>query len=96
MARADDLYLQCVGYDIIVDVDMTNSVVRTGPYTYPAQITPLTIDWISKSQNGEIYHHIDRTTGVLHTSGTYFTPAGNIPIPPSDQKCAPVTATPKF
>ena len=74
-AQAETIFLKCG--DGTLSIDMTNHTVDGKP----ANITPLQIDWHNVNQYGDVHVVIDRTAGTMTTSGTYFRPEGNVPIP---------------
>jgi hypothetical protein len=90
-ARAETIFLKCGPMNVIT-VDLTNQTVNNKP----ANITPVAIDWQSANQYGESRFHIDRTTGILTTSGTYFTSNGNIPMPQGNDPCTVVSPSKQF
>lgn len=90
VARAETIFLKC-GQMNMITVDLTNKTVNN----IPANITPVAVDWNNRNQYGESHFHIDRTTGEMTTSGTYFTANGNIPMPQGTDTCTIVVSPQK-
>jgi hypothetical protein len=88
-ARAETIFLKCGSMNVLA-VDLTNHTVNN----YPASITPVAIDWHQINQYGDAHYYIDRTAGTLTSSGTYYFPSGNRPIPVSTDTCSVVSKPP--
>ena len=81
-ASAKTIYLQCGGawHEKPIPIDFSAHTAQGKP----AKITPASIDWDDANSMGDEHVHIDRTTGMLSTSGVYYTPNGNKPLPHDD------------
>lgn len=85
LARAETIFIRCEYIDKL-SINLSKNTVNNTP----ADITPIAIDWEIANQYGDFHFHIDRTLGTLTTSGTYYRPDGNVPIPRSTVSCTPV------